>query len=80
MANSATTAKIGVFPDSNGFTVSELTPTELTAKYSGSTLKTPSQNFAMPYNGIILNCRSGIPIMCDAALLAAFTASSAPVV
>jgi hypothetical protein len=80
MANSATTGKgSNVYPDMSNGQVTKLTAAELTTKYSGLTLKTPTANFAFPYRGIIMDCRSGQPIMCDAALLAAFTAASAPV-
>lgn len=79
MPNSVTTGKVAVFPDMVNGGVQQLTAAELTSKYSGLTLKTPTKNFSITYRGVHISCLSGVPIMCDAGLLGAFTASSAPV-
>lgn len=79
MPNSVTTPKVSVFSDSSSSGISKLTAAELTSKYSGLTIKTPTASFGMSYRGMTLHFRSGDPVMCDTALLAALTAAGAPV-
>ena len=58
----------------------ELTPAQITTKYGAGNIKTPTKNFTLNYKGLHLNCFKNMPIVCDAALLAAFAATNAPVV
>ncbi len=61
-------------------TIQELAPAAVATVYGAGNIKTPTRNFTLNYKGIHLNCIKNVPIVCDAALLAAFTATSAPVV
>lgn len=59
----------------------ELTAAQMaSALPAGYTIKTPTKNFTLSYKSTHMNCFKGIPIICDAAILAALTATSAPVV
>lgn len=58
----------------------ELTAAQAATVYGSGNIKTPTKNFSLNYKGLHLNCFNGVPIVCDAALLAAFAATSAPVV
>ncbi len=60
--------------------ISELTPAQISTVYGSGNIKTPTKNFTLSYKGIHLNCFKNIPIVCDAALIAAFAATGAPVV
>ena len=60
--------------------IQELTATQVTTKYGASNIKTPTRNFTLNYRGMHLTCLKSVPIVCDAALLAAFAATGAPVV
>lgn len=57
----------------------ELTPAQVVTKYGAGNVKTPTKNFTLNYKGLHMNCFKGIPIVCDASLLAALVATSAPV-
>ncbi|MDE2354167.1 MAG: hypothetical protein KGL17_04000 [Betaproteobacteria bacterium] len=58
----------------------ELAPASVAAAVPGKTVKTPTKNFTITYQGLHISGMKGIPIVCDAAMLAALTATSAPVV
>lgn len=58
----------------------ELTPAQAATAYGAPNVKTPTKNFTLNYKGMHLNGFKGIPIVCDAALLAALAATGAPVV
>lgn len=57
----------------------ELTPAQVSTKYGSGNIKTPTANFNINYKGMHLVGYKGVPIVCDAALLAALTAAGAPV-
>lgn len=80
MANGVTVGLVGGFADHSNNVVGLLTAAQLTTKYSGQTLKTPSVSFSFPFKGHTINFLAGVPTMCAADLLAALTAASAPVV
>lgn len=63
-----------------GGVLQELTPAALVAKYGAGNVKTPTKNFSIKFGNGHVNGLKGIPIVCDAALLAALAAASAPVV
>lgn len=58
----------------------ELTPAQASTVYGGGNIKTPTKNFTLNYKGMHVNGFKGVPLVCDAALLAALAATSAPVV
>lgn len=60
--------------------IQEMTAAQITTKYGAALIKTPTKNFTMNFHGAHMTCRKNIPIVCDAALLAAFAAINAPVV
>lgn len=60
--------------------VQELTAAQIVTKYGAGNVKTPTKNFTLNYKGTHLNALKNIPIVCDAALLAALAATGAPVV
>ena len=57
-----------------------LTPAQITTKYGSGNIKTPTKNFSITYMGLHIVGYKNIPIVCDAALLAALAACGAPVV
>lgn len=64
----------------NGVT-QELTPAQATASVpAGYTIKTPTKNFTLTYKSIHMNCFKGVPLICDASMLLALTATAAPVI
>ncbi len=58
----------------------DMTPAQISTKYGAGNIKTPTKNFTLNYQGIHMQCFKNVPIVCDATLLAAFTATGAPVV
>lgn len=58
----------------------EMTPAQASTAYGSGNIKTPTKNFTLNYKGLHMSCFKGVPIICDAALLAALVAVSAPVV
>lgn len=58
----------------------ELTAAQAATVYGSGNIKTPTKNFTLNYKGLHMNCLKNVPIVCDAALIAAFAASSSPVV
>lgn len=58
----------------------ELTPAQASTVYGGGNIKTPTKNFTLNYKGLHVNCFKNVPLICDAAMLAALAATSAPVV
>lgn len=66
-------------PVAIGGVVQSLTPAQVNTQFSGNT-KTPTANFAAHVNGHTLAFRKGVPFVTNAALLAALTAQSAPIV
>lgn len=58
----------------------ELTAAQAATKFGAGNIKTPLKNFTLNYKGLHMNCFKNVPIVCDAALIAAFAATSAPVV
>lgn len=58
----------------------ELTAAQISTKYGSGNIKTPTANFSINYKGQHLVGYKNIPIVCDAALIAALTAAGAPVV
>jgi hypothetical protein len=61
--------------------IADYTPAQATAAFSGvGTIKTPTKNFTVMHQGRHVEGRKGIPLVCDAGLLATLTAQSAPVV
>lgn len=60
--------------------IQELTAAQITTKYGAALIKTPTKNFTLNYRGMHLACFKNIPVVCDAALIAAFAATGAPVV
>ena len=61
-------------------TLQELTAAQASTKYGSGNIKTPTKNFTLNYKGMHMNCFKNVPIVCDAALLAAFAATGSPVV
>lgn len=58
----------------------EYTPAQAASAFaSAGTIKTPTKNFTIMYLGRHIEGRKGIPMVCDAGLVAALTAHSAPV-
>lgn len=64
---------------SNGI-LAEISPATAATIYGAPNIKTPTKNFTLNYRGMHLNCFKNVPLICDAALLAALAAISAPVV
>ncbi|QBP09368.1 hypothetical protein [Cupriavidus metallidurans] len=58
----------------------ELTAAQISAKYGAGNVKTPTRNFSINYRGQHIVGYKNVPIVCDAALLAALAATGAPVV
>ncbi len=58
----------------------ELTAAQVSTAYGSGNIKTPTKNFTLNYKGLHINGFKNIPIVCDAALLAALAAVGAPVV
>lgn len=50
------------------------------AALTGGTVKTPTSDFSLAYNGQVLTFSAGAPFMADAALLAAIAAAGQTVV
>lgn len=58
----------------------ELSPAAVAAAVPTKTVKTPTKNFSISYQGMHIAGMKGIPLVCDAAMLTALTATGAPVV
>jgi hypothetical protein len=55
-----------------------LTPSQMMAQF-GSSLRTASRSFGITFRGHHIAFNKGVPVVCDAALIAALTAAGAPV-
>ena len=61
--------------------VQQLTPAQLATQYGAGNVKTPSKDFAFPWQSQLIQFRNGVPaVITDPALLAALTAAAAPLV
>ena len=61
--------------------IADYTPAAATTAFaSACTIKKPTKNFAVIHNGRVISGRKGIPIVCDATLLATLAAHNAPVI
>lgn len=60
--------------------LAQLTGTQLGTLYGAGNVKTPTKDFTLNYKGHHVQFFNGVPVVCDAQLLAALTAISAPVV
>ena len=58
----------------------ELAPGAVAAAFPQNTIKTPTKNFSIVYQGLHINGTKNIPLVCDAQMLAALAACAAPVV
>lgn len=80
MANSVTVPLQGGYPHHVANVLGLLTSAQLSTAYSGSTVKTATKDFSMPYKGHVVGFNRGQPVVCDAAMVAALAAAGAPVV
>ncbi|QMV33441.1 hypothetical protein 8G_00009 [Ralstonia phage Hyacinthe] len=58
----------------------ELSAAQITTKYGSGNIKTPTRNFSINFKGMHIVGYKNVPMVCNAALLAALAATNAPVV
>lgn len=59
--------------------IQEQTAAQISAQYGAGNVKTASRSFAINHKGLHVNFFKGMPVVCDAALIAALAATGAPV-
>ena len=70
---------VDVIPVAFGSVIQSLSPAQFLTQFVGNT-KTPTANFSTHFNGHTLSFQKNVPFVTTAALLAALTAQSAPIV